>query len=176
MTNSNAPKATATDANKKKGKEAAAPPKVEEKGEEAGISGAPAAPVGHEIIGQEERVEFRDQDGKLLSEEEVKELEGKVEFKTRYETRTRVVDADGNELYVDIEEGDVEVAPPHPDVEGVDPNTRKGKGGDEEGGEEVDGVKEAEAAESVEGEREGSGKVARPGSEVDEATQGREEL
>ncbi len=43
-------------------------------------------------------MEYRDQDGNLLNEEQVKALEGKVEFKTRYETRTRVVDAYGNEI------------------------------------------------------------------------------
>ena len=48
---------------------------------------------------QEERVEYRDEEGNLLDEEQVKELEGKVSFSTRYETRTRLVDADGNEVH-----------------------------------------------------------------------------
>lgn len=122
----------------------------------AGISGAPEPPA-QEVVAQEERIEFRDQDGNILDEEQVKELEGKVEFKTRYETRTRVVDAEGNEVYVDAEG---QVAPPHPDVEGVDPNTEKMRGED----------KVPEAAESVEGEKEKVGKEAKPGSEGNDAT------
>lgn len=63
----------------------------------------------------------------MLNEEQVKALEGKVEFKTRYETRTRVVDAQGNEVLLPVEEGKEQggeekveaVAPPHPDVEGM---------------------------------------------------------
>lgn len=77
---------------------------------------------------KEERVEYRDQDGNLLNEEQVKALQGKVEFKTRYETRTRIIDANGNEIVLPPGEklpgvGDEEpaagVAPPHPDVEGM---------------------------------------------------------
>jgi dolichyl-phosphate-mannose-protein mannosyltransferase len=76
----------------------------------------------------EERVEYRDQDGNLLNEEQVKALEGKVEFKTRYETRTRVVDAQGNEILLPAgaevpqeqeQPAAPPVAPPHPDVEGT---------------------------------------------------------
>lgn len=162
MTNSNAPKATATETGKKK-KKSKNTAKAE--GSKPGVSDAPQAPPGHEVIAEEERVEYRDQDGNLLNEEQVKALEGKVEFKTRYETRTRVVDADGNEVYVDVESEEKEVAPPHPDVEGVDPNTR---------GQAVrlDDPIVGEAAESVEGEREAVWKEARPGSEGSEATQG----
>lgn len=47
----------------------------------------------------EERIEYRDDQGNLLDEEQVKALEGKVSFSTRYETRTRLVDAQGNEIY-----------------------------------------------------------------------------
>lgn len=46
----------------------------------------------------EEKIEYRDEDGNLLDEAQVKELEGKVSFSTRYETRTRLVDASGNEI------------------------------------------------------------------------------
>lgn len=61
----------------------------------------------------EEKIEYRDQDGNLLDEAQVAELEGKVSFKTRYETRTRVLDVDGNE--VDEEPaGSKGTAPPHP--------------------------------------------------------------
>lgn len=50
------------------------------------------------IVHSEERIEYRDQDGNLLDEEQVKALEGKVEFHTRYETRTKLLDVDGNEI------------------------------------------------------------------------------
>lgn len=94
------------------------------KGEEPAVSGAP---VGQKLSHTEERIEYRDQDGNLLDEEQVKALEGKVEFKTRYETRTRVVDAQGNEVLLpageqppqEQEEAAAGVAPPHPDVEGM---------------------------------------------------------
>jgi len=71
-------------------------------------------------VSREEKVEFRDQDGNLLDPEQVKALEGKVSFQTRYETRTRLVDAQGNEIPMPEGAG---VAPPHPDVEGVDRET-----------------------------------------------------
>ena len=59
----------------------------------------------------EEKVEFRDENGNLLNEEQVKAMEGKVSFSTRYETRTRLVDQDGNEIHDGVvEEGDAEAA------------------------------------------------------------------
>ena len=76
--------------------------------------------MGQSVISREEKVEYRDQDGNLLDPEQVKSLEGKVSFKTRYETRTRLVDAQGNEIKNPDEIG---VAPPHPDVDNVDPET-----------------------------------------------------
>jgi dolichyl-phosphate-mannose-protein mannosyltransferase len=85
------------------------------------ISGAPVPP-GQQILSREERVEYRDQNGNILNEEQVKALEGKVEFKTRYETRTRVVDAEGNEVPMPAggwPQESLGVAPPHPDVEGM---------------------------------------------------------
>lgn len=84
------------------------------------VSEAPIVPGSHSILSREEKVEYRDQDGNLLDAEQVKALEGKVSFKTRYETRTRVVDTQGNEIYHFDDAG---VAPPHPDVEGVDRET-----------------------------------------------------
>lgn len=52
-----------------------------------------------EGIVHEEKVEYRDEDGNLLNDEQVRELEGKVSFSTRYETRTRLVDEFGNEVW-----------------------------------------------------------------------------
>ncbi|KAK3943923.1 glycosyltransferase [Diplogelasinospora grovesii] len=138
----------------------------------AGISGAPP-PAGQRILSREERVEYRDQDGNILNEEQVKALEGKVEFKTRYETRTRVVDADGNEVPMPagawpeeaanpVGAGAAEaVAPPHPDVQGVDRETPKRIVPDEP---------IPDAKKSVEGEKEREGKAAKPASEGNEAT------
>jgi len=90
----------------------------------------PLGAGGQQILSREEKVEYRDQDGNLLNEEQIAALSGKVSFKTRYETRTRVVDAAGNEILnevVNVEE-DVDreankannagVAPPHPDASG----------------------------------------------------------
>lgn len=66
---------------------------------------------------REERVEYRDQDGNLLNEEEVAALQGKVSFETRYETRTRTVNAAGNEIVDGVEVADG-YTPPHLDVDG----------------------------------------------------------
>ena len=76
----------------------------------------PQAQAPGSVLSREEKVEYRDQDGNLLNEEQVKSLEGKVSFSTRYETRTRVLDAAGNEI-ADGTPGAEGFAPPHPDVE-----------------------------------------------------------
>jgi dolichyl-phosphate-mannose-protein mannosyltransferase len=80
----------------------------------------PQLPAGQSILSKEEKIEYRDQHGNLLDPEVVKSLEGKVSFKTRYETRTRIIDAHGNEVEAPEASG---VAPPHPDVENVDRET-----------------------------------------------------
>ncbi len=77
----------------------------------------PQALVQEAIVSTEERIEYRDQNGNLLNEEEVASLEGKVSFKTRYETRTRVIDAAGNEIINEPAAGGADLAPPHPDVD-----------------------------------------------------------
>ena len=61
-------------------------------------------------------MEFRDQDGNLLNEEQASSLEGKVSFQTRYETRTRLLDELGNEIG-NGPVGDESHAPSHPDVD-----------------------------------------------------------
>ncbi|KAJ4259590.1 Dolichyl-phosphate-mannose--protein mannosyltransferase 1 [Fusarium torreyae] len=131
--------------------------------EDAGISGAPEAQdqVEHRVVAKEEKVEYRDQDGNLLDPEQVKALEGKVEFKTKYETKTRVVDEEGNEV-PEPEGGwdqdlDVGVAPPHPDVEGV--NSETVKSNDEEAAAPQD------VAASKDGEKEAEEAKAKPASE-----------
>lgn len=122
-------------------------------------SGAPKAEP--KVVSKEEKIEYRDQDGNLLNEEQVAALEGKVEFQTKYETRTRVIDEMGNEIH----EG---VAPPHPDVEGVDQETVKNDA-EKDAGEPV-APPPQDAAASKEGEKEAEQKQAKPASEGKEAT------
>lgn len=141
----------------------------------AEMSAAPPPPEPR-VLSKEEKVEYRDQDGNLLNDEQVAELQGKVEFKTKYETRTRVVDEGGNEVPEPNGgwEGqfDAPVAPPHPDVEGVDQETVKGQ-------QQAQQVREAaqpqDAAASKDGEKEAERAKAKPASEGQEATV-REEL
>jgi dolichyl-phosphate-mannose-protein mannosyltransferase len=149
------------------------------KAAEPNISGAPDPPA-QRVLAREEKVEYRDQDGNLLDPEQVKELEGKVEFRTKYETRTRLVDSDGNEIEVPIEGLEEEaqkplagekpkeevkkeepVAPPHPDVEGVDPETIL----------KDDGASQQEDVISKDGEVERDESAAKPASEGLEATE-----
>ena len=127
------------------------------------ISGAPKLePQGQKVLAREEKIEYRDQDGNLLNEEQVKALEGKVEFKTKYETRTRVIDANGNEVLMSEDElADIGVAPPHPDVEGANQETKKAP--------IVDDVPK-EASSSKDGEKEAERKAPKPASEGNEAT------
>jgi dolichyl-phosphate-mannose-protein mannosyltransferase len=110
------------------------------------------------VIGREERVEYRDQDGNLLDEAAVQALlaEGKASFQTKYETRTRMVDENGNEVNASG------VAPDHPDVEGQNPST-KGLP------EELGNSKPAEANAGGSKKKEDDGK-AKPASDASEAT------
>ncbi|KAL1963755.1 hypothetical protein VTN77DRAFT_7821 [Rasamsonia byssochlamydoides] len=115
------------------------------------------------IIGREERVEYRDQAGNLLNEEQVASLkkEGKVSFQTKYETQTRVIDANGRETKK------VEHAPPHPDVEGQNPQT----GSNGKGDEGAVGNKPASAAGQDKSVRnEGQPGKPKPASDSNEAT------
>ena len=122
------------------------------------------------IIHQEERIEYRDQDGNLLDESQLESLSGAVSFRTRYETRTRVVDAAGNFIR---EEPAVEgVAPPHPDVQGRNPETAGGAdvtAGRTDKPATADAKEDTEKERSVEQEKNKEGKP-RPGSEGNQAT------
>ena len=124
------------------------------------------------IVHREEKIEYRDEHGNLLNEEQVKELSGKVSFETRYETRTRIIDALGHELY----EGPagsvpehlkqrVAPVPNHPDVEGGNPET---KGAPKEG-DASDAPPSVDAERDLELDRERSAKgesgKPRPASE-----------
>jgi dolichyl-phosphate-mannose-protein mannosyltransferase len=134
-----------------------------------GAEQQPIGHVAHKEISREEKIEYRDQDGNLLNEEQVAALVGKVSFSTKYETRTRLVDADGNE----VEGSALPVAPPHPDVEGAEPETVPR---DEEvrsekktpSSEDVasDEIKEASAESSAESFAEEAAPEAEPASET----------
>ncbi|KAI9654402.1 MAG: hypothetical protein M1829_000933 [Trizodia sp. TS-e1964] len=139
---------------------------------EARTSEAPPVPEAG-YLHREEHVEYRDQDGNLLDEEQVKSLEGKVSFKTKYETRTRIVDGLGKEVK-DAKIPVEPVAPPHPDIEGRNPETNKGEAEEERREQpatsvdaEGDVSKEAKVGQGIKME----GKP-RPGSEGNEATKG----
>lgn len=127
----------------------------------------PLAP-GHSVLSREEKVEYRDQDGNLLDPEQVKSLEGKVSFKTRYETRTRMVDAAGNEISPE-QAAAAGVAPPHPDVDGPDSSTAGKKEPEHE--EAPKGNKQVKADESKEESvAKSETGAAKPASEGNEAT------
>ncbi|KAF2400471.1 dolichyl-phosphate-mannose-protein mannosyltransferas-like protein 1 [Trichodelitschia bisporula] len=112
---------------------APAPPGVEPLQPDAAVTpqaaGNPIPVAEGPVVAREQRLEYRDEFGNILNEEQVEELKGKVKFETRYETRTRIIDVDGNELY----EGPVgsmppEYAPPpHPESEGLNPETGDGQ-------------------------------------------------
>ena len=117
------------------------------------------APEGHRIVGREEKIEYRDQEGNLLNEEQVQALKegGSATFQTRYETRTRMVDADGNEIG--------NWAPEHPDVEGQNPDTKgvpEAAGKNEPAKAPVPGSKSDEKANKK--------KPPKPASDANEAT------
>jgi dolichyl-phosphate-mannose-protein mannosyltransferase len=142
--------------------------------DEAIVSAPPQdAPQDLHVVSKEERVEYRDEKGRVLDDAEVEALKGKVSFKTRYETRTRLVDAEGNEVFEDLVESHDEaeehgVAPPHPDVEGRNPETQ----------EQAEAVEPSEAPPTVAAEdqqkenmAEQRQEEAQPASEAQTATQ-----
>lgn len=140
------------------------------------MSEAPAALVspppavvapGHSILSREEKVEYRDQDGNLLDEEQVKALEGKVSFKTRYETRTRLVDTNGNEIPQPDEQA---VAPPHPDVEGADPETVAVPEQQVQAAPHAQKDVKADESKEKSAEKSEAGSAAKPASKENEAT------
>lgn len=113
-----------------------------------------------QVINREERVEYRDQDGNLLNDEEVSSLlaEGKASFSTKYETETRLVDEMGNLL---PDQG--QHAPQHPDAEGANPDT---KGSSKASAQPAD----ADVPLDKSGNREESLKKPKPASDASEAT------
>ena len=144
-------------------------PEVNVDGQQPAENVTPQAAVQNAQLKKEEKVEFRDQDGNLLNEEEVAALEGKVSFQTRYETRTRVVDAAGNEVEEGPAGGDEGGhAPPHPDVERL-PSTGKDEGEDDGREYPATASPEDDVGKERSVEKEDMGKP-RPASEGLEAT------
>ncbi|KAJ6178439.1 hypothetical protein N7519_008900 [Penicillium mononematosum] len=79
----------------------------------------PAAVTAPKIAGSMARVEYRDQNGQVLDENLVASLraEGKVKFETRYEPGQPLQNAH------EVPVVDGQLAPPHPDVQGQNPET-----------------------------------------------------
>ncbi|KAI7469799.1 dolichyl-phosphate-mannose-protein mannosyltransferase 1 [Hortaea werneckii] len=125
--------------------------------------GGPAQQMVHDGGVTEEKVEFRDENGNLLDDVQVRELEGKVSFSTRYETRTRLVDQLGNEVHNAVVEEDSQAGTR---AEGVDPET-PAAAGDEKKEEASPRPPKAEVGEDLEKERsvEASRDEASPGDE-----------
>ena len=126
----------------------------------------PQASANEAVLNREERVEYRDQDGNILDEMDVKSLEGKVSFSTRYETRTRVIDVEGNEIG-EGSAGAEGFAPPHPDVD------REPETASDEAVEGRDYPATASPQDDLKKEKsveEGNDKKPRPASEGREAT------
>lgn len=128
------------------------------KGVSEAVTAQAGQPAEQKILGREERIEYRDQDGKLLNEEEVASLmaEGKASFSTKYETETRLVDEAGN--LIPNQSG---VAPDHPDAEGVNPDTK---------GQSKASREPADADVSLDDSREEHLKKPKPASDASEAT------
>ncbi|KAI9689126.1 MAG: hypothetical protein M1822_000864 [Bathelium mastoideum] len=149
--------------------------------QEGAVTPQPAsADVPGNFLSREEKIEYRDDKGNLLNEEQVAALQGKVSFSTKYETRTRLVDAQGNEIGVQgpdddakgsKAEGEGGVAPPHPDVEGRNPETAgQPEGSASERPPTVEVGADVGKERSVEAVNE---KSPRPASEAQEATKGK---
>lgn len=118
-------------------------------------------------VQKEEKIEYRDQDGNLLDPEQVAGLEGKVSFQTKYETKTRLVDAAGNEIG-DASAGAEGFAPPHPDVD-REPETAPNQDEDDQRDYPATASPEQDIAKEKSVERGKDGKP-RPASEPKEAT------
>ena len=116
-------------------------------------------------MNREEKIEYRDQDGNLLDEKQVSDLEGKVSFSTRYETRTRIINEEGKEIGEGVP-GAEGFAPPHPDVE-RQPETQQGESGDGKKEPATASVEDDVKKEKKLGKENG---VPKPASERDEAT------
>lgn len=138
---------------------AAAPPKVQDPAQQA--QEQEAAVTQPKLSGSVARVEYRDQNGNVLDESLVSSLraEGKVKFETRYDTN-RLQHAH------EIPIVDGQLAPPHPDVQGQNPET---------GSKVEDSIPPESPASVADGTEQSADQpnepVASPASEGNDATQ-----
>lgn len=129
--------------------------------DEAAEASDPAAVTAPKIQGSMARVEYRDQNGKILDEKLVASLraEGKVKFETRYDAGHKMENAH------EVPVVDGQLAPPHPDVQGQNPET---------GSAPEDSVPPESPASVVDGNESSAeyqrSTEARPASEGNEAT------
>lgn len=123
----------------------------------------------------EQSFEYRDEQGNPLDADAVEKLkQDGVEFETRHEIKTRMIDEHGNEIG---DPGRVGVHPQHPDAEGLNPNTKRVELKDSEAEKEandrpadVDAGVDTQVEKAInENEQRKSGQ-AQPGSERAEAT------
>ncbi|KAJ5162329.1 hypothetical protein N7492_007721 [Penicillium capsulatum] len=120
-----------------------------------------AAVTSLKLAGSKARVEYRDQHGNILPESLVSSLraDGKVKFETRWESKSRLQNAQ------EIPIVDGQLAPPHPDVEGQNPET---------GGSPEDSVPPESPASVAQGNErsaeQASSPEAKPASEGNQAT------
>lgn len=118
----------------------------------------------------EEKIEYRDEEGNLLNEEQVAALQGKVSFSTRYETRTRLVDDAGNEVYEGLVDSRDGPAPPKP--EGVDPKTPQGRDAGEAESSTADVADDLRKEQKIQDAQ----ATAEPASEAEIKTDAKDEL
>lgn len=147
------------------------PPVAEDPSKDVHIT--PGNPIPNEGMYTEEKIEYRDEAGNLLDAEQVSALEGQVSFSTRYETRTRLVDENGREIYNEII-GEDAGSQAGTSADGPDPDTANPKGEEDASsvppkvGIKEDVRKEKERVEQVK-------HTAEPESEVGKET-GKDEL
>ena len=128
-------------------------------------------PEQPQIIGHEQMIEYRDEAGNLLDPEQVASMqkEGKVSFSTRYETRTRVYNGEDR-----VGEKENLHAPPHPDVDGQNPETGARSGGSSDDQQKSHARDKPASAAGEEGsvlnERQKNSGQPKPASEGQEAT------
>jgi dolichyl-phosphate-mannose-protein mannosyltransferase len=137
-----------------------APPVADDPQKEVNVTPRGQNPVG-DAQALEEKIEYRDEDGNLLNEEQVAALQGKVSFSTRYETRTRLVDEQGNEVHDGVVEGQ-DGAPP-PKLEAVEPGTGRDAGQPESSTNIEEDLRKEKSIQEAKA-------TAEPGSDADKKT------
>ena len=128
---------------------------------------------GNPIISMEQSYEYRDQEGNPLEPEQVEQLrDAGIEFETKHEVRTRMIDESGNEI-----SSQAGVHPQHPDAEGLNPNTAGVEKKDSEAEREandsppnVDAGVDTRQQASVNSKEQRKSGQAQPGSERASAT------